>query len=113
MTTPLSDERRAEIRKRAEWEYALHAGQPRNTERGAILFLIRTSIDLLAEVDRLRARNAELVKVLRSVEWEPIYFTYEATIEDEPEICTRCHRRRTDGHAPDCELAAALRDAHE
>ena len=61
-----------------------------------------------AEVTRLRARNAELVKVLRSVEWEPIYFTDEATIEDEPEICTRCHRRRTDGHAPDCELAAAL-----
>ena len=56
MTTPLSDERRTEIRKRAEWEYALHAGQPRNEERGAILFLVGASIDLLGEVDRLRER---------------------------------------------------------
>lgn len=54
MTTPLSDERLREIRARCEWEYALHAGQPRNEERRTILFLVGASIDLLAEVERLR-----------------------------------------------------------
>ena len=158
----LSDERLAEIRERAEWEYALHAGQPRNEMRGTILFLVGASVDLLDEVERLRAevlrreialtgltpmgseysnapekcaqfardaragehaawmktvkrlkeseaenerlraRNAALVEVLRSVEW----------IDNV--ICPRCRAYKTpQGHHPDCALDAALRGANE
>lgn len=60
--------------------------------------------DLLAEVERLRSRNAELVEVLRGVEWVErvdgvgrLYGHCPSCQRDEPR------------HAPDCALDAALR----
>lgn len=60
---------------------------------------------VLDEVDRLRARNAELVAVLREVAWDD-------GVEG-PRCCRLCGEYEDEGHAPDCALDAALRDAHE
>lgn len=56
-----------------------------------------------AEITRLRARNAELVAVLREVEWSGV------RKEDGETICPTCLWLKDDGHAPDCALDAALR----
>jgi len=48
-----------------------------------------------AEVEKLRA-------VLRKVEWMGAY--------EHAAMCPECDGRERDGHAPDCELAAALRE---
>lgn len=60
MAMPLSDERLTEIRERAEYEYPIYEDQPWDPEHAAILFLSEAATDLLNELDRLRARVAEL-----------------------------------------------------
>jgi hypothetical protein len=61
--------------------------------------------------DHLRARVARLVGVLRDVEWEgqmdedDLYYPVAT--------CPNCDGWQKQGHAPDCALDAALRDAHE
>lgn len=61
--------------------------------------------DALAEVTRLRSRVARLEGVLRSVEW------IEAM--DGRLYCEVCKRERPYNHLRDCDLDAALRDAHD
>jgi hypothetical protein len=64
---------------------------------------------VLDEVDRLRARNAELVAVLRSVEWTECQMDSAL-----PRFCPECQERYPEHgeptHGPYCRLDAALRD---
>lgn len=70
---------------------------------------------LLDEVDRLRARVARLEALLRRVEWggglvnriDDMDGTYLGLVP----TCPKCLELKSDGHAPDCELAAVLREA--
>lgn len=154
MTTPLSAERLAEIRR-----HVMHTGP---TDLGHVIGTALTAPELLAEVerlrswlrecsvamggdgsddsllglvyccgagnealkqigreqaevDRLRARVAELEALLRSVEWggglvnriDDMDGTYLGLVP----TCPKCLELKSDGHAPDCELAAVLREA--
>jgi hypothetical protein len=56
------------------------------------------------ERDAAREKNANLIDLLRKVEWA-------AYSPDHPwdQCCPVCGRLKRDGHAPDCELAAALK----
>jgi hypothetical protein len=58
-----------------------------------------------AEVERLRARVAELEAVLRGVEW--VYMAWRGT-GDTLVVCPSC-TAKAPKHAPDCALDAALR----
>lgn len=60
-----------------------------------------------AEVTRLRSRVARLEGVLRSEMWD-----YPEGL-DRRRLCRGCGRYEDDGHAPDCELAAALREGSD
>jgi hypothetical protein len=59
----------------------------------------------MTEVERLRAKNAELVKVLRGVEW------YGS--DGETYWCPICGEYDHEGHLEDCSLAAALKEASD
>ena len=73
-------------------------------ETGERLTALALYPDLLAEVDRLRARVAQLEGVMRSVEWG----CRDATSDGIPmETCPKCHEA-SPLHAPDCALDAAL-----
>jgi len=54
----------------------------------------------MTEVERLRARNVELVKMLRRLEW------YGSN--DDAHWCPVCGEYDHEGHLEDCSLAAAL-----
>jgi hypothetical protein len=58
-----------------------------------------------AEVARLRARNVELVKMLRRLEW------YGS--DGETYWCPACGEYDHEGHLEDCSLAAALKEASD
>lgn len=62
-----------------------------------------------AEIDRLRARNAELVAVLRSVEWGTNVWDYDDGGGCARPACPQCLAEWRDGHFADCALDAALR----
>lgn len=53
---------------------------------------------LPALLDRLERMG----RLLRGLEWRE-------TDRDDDFFCVRCGERKSDGHAPDCELAALLR----
>ena len=59
--------------------------------------------------------NAALLAALKAVEWVRLSPFEAALGEDDPcwIECPSCRRPQTDGHASDCELAAALRAAEE
>ena len=69
--------------------------------------------DLRTEVARLRARNAELVAVLREVEWGAGTYVYDDDGGRMIPTCPRCLAEKREGHAPDCALDAALRASNE
>lgn len=101
--TPLSDERLVAIRER--WERGDSVGW--SAAIGTIGEAVQTIAVLLDEVERLRTRVTRLEGVLRDVEW-----TADVETERMFAFCPRCRSYDKD-HAPDCELDAALRDAHE
>ena len=69
--------------------------------------------DLRTEVARLRARNAELVAVLRSVEWGAGTWAYDYDGGRMIPTCPRCLGEKNYGHDDDCALDAALRASNE
>ena len=95
----LSDERLAEIRA---WCDATVAGPLRLTGVKVIPYMT----DLLAEVDRLRARNAKALEVLRGLEWNA-----HGDVRDD--LCPVCWAAPEEGHTPDCRLGAALKGASD
>ena len=106
MTTPLSEERDLTNIDRLRIG-ALHVEPPFADEDLLDEDLLDEITALESELERLRARNAELVAVLREVEWvEP-----EPTPRAEA-YCLWCEAV-CDDHAPDCALDAALRGANE
>ncbi len=126
MATPPSDERIAEIRGRLSQTEPLYYCQLTGSEVHSLLDEVERlrarEAELKCEVNKWVAygdnrvdvigvyqqRNAALVEVLRSVEWEGEQTT-DANDDYWP-TCPQCGCRRPDGHAPDCALAAALRD---
>ena len=93
----MSDERLLAIRE--FWDG--HEDGDVSDDRAVWRFVHQTSLALLDEVDRLRARNAELVEVLRMCDESDETFHH----------CPVCGW--SGGHAPDCELNAVLREASD
>jgi len=86
----------------------------RNSDNYAFIAAARTDMpDLLAEVERLRARNAALEGVLREVEWGAGTYVYDDDGGRMIPTCPRCLAEKREGHAPDCALDAALRASNE
>ena len=144
MTTPLSDERLA-ARTIAQFRHwvALSDSTEDAAEQRLLDAMLAASVpDLLDEVERLRARNAELEEqnarwqvmvdriagqsadyLLRAREAERRIAGLVAVLrevewsgvrkEDGETICPTCLWLKDDGHAPDCALDAALRGADE
>lgn len=52
---------------------------------------------------RLTEQHAEMLAVLRSVEWEG----FDVICDD---VCPKCGERKPDGHALDCTLSAAIKN---
>ena len=102
MTTPLSEERDLTNIDRLRIG-ALHVEPPFADED-----LLDEITALESELERLRARNAELVEVLRSVEWVQDDLMYEYP----KRWCPRCQGVEPDHHS-DCALDAALRASNE
>ena len=104
MTTPMSDERDLTNIDRLRIG-ALHVEPPFADED-----LLDEIEELETEIGRLRSRVARLEGVLREVEWKG---EKEYSMSRPPlPACPRCYGAEPH-HYPDCELAAALRDAHE
>lgn len=55
-----------------------------------------------ARTPALLDRLERMERLLRGLEWRE-------TDRDDDFFCVRCGERKSDGHAPDCELAALLR----
>ena len=100
MTTPLSDERDLTNIDRLRIG-ALHVERPFADED-----LLDEITALESELERLCARNAEMVEVLREVEWNGQMD--EDEFGNPMATCPRCDAWRPQGHAPDCALDAAL-----
>ena len=100
MATPLSEERDLTNIDRLRIG-ALHVEPPFADED-----LLDEITALESELERLRARNAELVEVLRSVEW------FGDTGDDRWYSCPSCGQHQP-YHALDCALDAALREVSD
>jgi len=107
MTTPLSEERDLTNIDRLRIG-ALHVEPPFADED-----LLDEITALESELERLRARNAELVAVLRSVEWGAGTWAYDYDGGRMIPTCPRCLGENNYGHDDDCALDAALRGASE
>ena len=104
MTTPMGEERDLTNIDRLRIG-ALHVEPPFADED-----LLDEITALESELERLRARNAELVAVLRSVEWKgPVESVETEDGYRTARLCPRCLGDRLEDHAPDCALDAALR----
>ena len=107
MTTPLSDERDLTNIDRLRIG-ALHVEPPFADED-----LLDEITALESELERLRARNAELVAVLREVAWGAGTWAYDDDGGRMIPTCPRCLGENNYGHDDDCALDAALRGADE
>jgi hypothetical protein len=56
----------------------------------------------MEEYERLEAGCRQLLATLAAVEWIDV---------ESWDMCPSCHATKSEGHAPDCQLAAALRAA--
>jgi len=61
--------------------------------------MIKRAEEAEEERDEARAELAEARAVLTHLEWQ---------YDDRGDVCLSCHNLRSEGHAPDCALAAAL-----
>ena len=64
-------------------------------------------IEALDEVERSHQKNANLVAMLKSLEWQG--WGVDRDGETLPNSCPECHWEKMHGHDPDCALAALLR----
>jgi hypothetical protein len=73
-------------------------------EHGEVIVLQQRVAKLERERDAAQEKNANLLALLRRVEWV-------AELQDYlwEDCCPDCRRRKEEGHAPDCELAKALK----
>jgi hypothetical protein len=91
-----AERERDSAQARAKWIYESLGANDGEIER---------LIDRLkAERDAEREHNANLLDLLRHVEW-----AYHNCGDGYCVRCPMCHQWMADGHAPDCELAAALK----
>lgn len=139
MTDPLTPAELAEIEARAEaategpWEtrgldvyqpagrHIAYTGPQREQDypescrrvddaNAAFIAAARTDVPRLArEVARLRAENDAMREMLRDLEWHDsaAYVDYA-----DRDYCPVCECSSVVGHAPDCALAALLKEAH-
>jgi hypothetical protein len=88
------------IRKSVEADLAaVKAESVHNLERERERTCVR-----MTERDAAREKNANLLDLLRHVEW-----AYHNCGDGHCVRCPMCHQWMADGHAPDCELAEVLK----
>jgi hypothetical protein len=70
---------------------------------------LATSFPVRDAVPALLAERAELLALLREVEWAPSMASDTDLMGEDYDRCPKCLMERRDAHAPGCRLAAALR----
>lgn len=70
--------------------------------------LTHYSSDLSAALERVEKRNQDLEQMVREVEWKG-----DTILGTDVQTCPSCEACETDGHTPDCRLAALLSQQQE